>query len=235
MPEETTISVNFSRPIPLLPQSTAKLLPHGVLPLEITDDRHRQLVSDALDGQGQVAMAVFEGNSRSDDAVGDSPIKPAVCVGQIIDHHRFPDGRYAVALQGICRAIIRAEVPPDEERVYRQAMLEPIGLESPDEEALVAVRNQLGDMLSTTPMTDLRDAAAFAHHLRDEQVPTTALLDLLSFVLLTDPALRYRLLEQADARRRAALVVTELESVRVLLARASPQRATETPKGCCWN
>ncbi|MBX3358918.1 MAG: LON peptidase substrate-binding domain-containing protein [Phycisphaeraceae bacterium] len=235
MSEETTVSVNFSRPIPLLPQGTARLLPHGVLPVEVTEDRYRQLVSDALDGQGQIGMAVVDGDWPRSDPPDTAPFRPAVCVGQIIDHHRFPDGRYAVAMQGICRAVIKEEIPSEDGRPYRQAMLEPVGLETADEEVLTAVRHQLGDMLSTAPMTDLRDAAAFAHHLRDEQVPTTALLDLLSFVLLTEPGLRYRLLEQADARRRAALVLTELESVRLLLTRAGPQRLAELPKGCCWN
>ena len=47
MPEETTVSVNFGRPMPVFPLSSVVLLPHGVLPVNIFEDRYRQMVSDA--------------------------------------------------------------------------------------------------------------------------------------------------------------------------------------------
>src|SRR5580765_1551354 len=114
MSEETTISVNFGKPMPIFPLNSVVLLPHGVLPLHVFEDRYRQMVGDALDGSGQIAMAVFEGADWKQEYHCRPPVRPAVCVGQIIQHHKLPDGRYNIALQGICRARILQELPADD-------------------------------------------------------------------------------------------------------------------------
>lgn len=235
MSEETTISVNFSRPMPVLPLSSVVLLPHGVWPVSIVEDRYRQMVSDALDGSGQIAMAVFDGAGWQTDYEGRPPIRSAVCIGQIVQHHKFADGKYAIALQGICRASITHELPASDSPPYRQAMLEPVGLPTVDEEVLRPFRDQIGAILSEAPMTDLRDAAAVVQHLADDDVPTSAILELITLAFLPDPDFRYRFLAEGDAAKRARMVVRELEETRGLLRRASSQRLVEAPKGCSWN
>lgn len=250
MSEETTVSVNFGRPMPLFPLDQVVLLPHGVLPVNVGEEKYRQMVSDALDGAGQIAMAVLEGEGEvlgegegtshgethaSGPDAGPPPIRAAVCIGQIVHHHRYPDGRYVIALQGICRAQITHELPPSGSAGYRQAMLEPVGVAAVDEEALAPEREQVVALLSSPPLTDLRDAAAVVQHLADDEVPTSAILELITLAFLPDPDFRYRFLAEGDALRRARMVVRELETTRRLLMRATAQRAVEVPKGCSWN
>ncbi|HYE02836.1 MAG TPA: LON peptidase substrate-binding domain-containing protein [Phycisphaerales bacterium] len=237
MPEESTVRVNFGRPMPIFPLNAVVLLPHAVIPLHIFEPRYRQLVNDALDGTGQLAMAVFEGDRWKSEYHGRPPVRPAVCVAQIVQHHRFPDGRYNVALQGICRAHIVREVPASQTRLYREALLEPVGVQRFDEAVLRPQREALARLLSQPPLTDLRDAITVREHLVDPQFPTSVLLDLVSLSFVTDPGAQYRLLDQGDPRTRAAVLLDELGDVKRLLERAQPQREglEGAPKGVSWN
>ena len=235
MAEEATVRVNFGRPMPLFPLNSVVLLPHGVVPLHIFEPRYREMINDALDGTGQIAVGVFEGDRWKQEYHGRPPLRPAVCVAQIIQHPRFPDGRYNVALQGICRARIVHEMPPSEERLYREAMLEPVGLTESDESDLGPARETLAEMLGRSPLTDLRDAITVREHLADANIPTSVLLDLISLSFVTEPAARYNLLAQPEAEGRAATVLQELGRLERLLERAAAQRRVEAPKGCSWN
>ena len=60
MPDEVSIRVNFNKPIPLFPLDSVVLLPQQVMPLHIFEPRYRQMVDEALDSVGQIAMAVID-------------------------------------------------------------------------------------------------------------------------------------------------------------------------------
>lgn len=235
MSSEMTIRVNFGNPMPLFPLSAPSLMPQGVLPVNIFEPRYKQLITDALDGAGQIAMAVFEGGRWMHEYHGRPPLRPAVCIGQIMHHVKLPDERYAIMLQGICRARIVQEVPPDSEKLYRRAYLEPVGLDMGDETQLAPYRRRLTDALDRKPLSDLKNAGQFVEHLRNEDVPTMAIVELLGLTFLTDAETRYRLLETGDAKDRVQIVAGELRSLESLLKRAAPQRSVTTPKGCSWN
>lgn len=237
MSEETTIQVNFGRPMPIFPLNTVALLPHTVLPLNVFEERYRQMVADALDGAGQIAMAVFEGDRWMQEYHGRPPIRPAVCVGQIIQHHKFPDGRYLIALQGVCRARITYELPPSVDVLYRRAMLEPVGIGDTEEEEdrLTEHREHLSAMLATPPLTDLRDSPEILMALSEQEVPTAAILELLTLRYMPDQRFRYNMLQEGDPVARAKMVETEMGRLRHLLEAAAPQRAVDWPKGMSWN
>ena len=235
MATETTIRVNFGKPMPVFPLNNAVLMPHGILPLHIFEDRYKQMVADALDGSGQIAMAVFEGPRWKQEYHGRPPIRPAVCVGHIIQHFKLPNGNYNIALQGVCRAKILQELPAKEGRLYREALLEPVGVGNVDESTLAPFRQTLSDSLSHEPLSDLRGAAGFVEHLNSDDVPTSAILELLALAFLGDSEVRYELLASANPEARARIVSTQLADLERLLKRAAPQRQVETPKGCNWN
>ncbi len=245
MSEETTeIRVNFARPMALFPLASVTLMPHAVLPLHIFEPRYRQMVRDALDGPGQIAMAVFEGDRWQQEYHARPPIRPAVCVGQIVQHQQLDDGRYNIALHGVCRARILDELPPDGERLYRTAMLEPVGLDADEtEESLAPARQRLSGLLQAEPLSDLKDAETVVRHLGDEDLPTSAILELITCSLLRDAEMRYyhelhyRLLAEGDPVRRAAMIEAGLHDLGRLLKAARPQRRsdTDTPRGCSWN
>jgi hypothetical protein len=75
--------------------------------------------------------------------------------------------------------------------------------------------------------------------IQDEKVPTSALLELVSFTVLNDTVIskesRYRLLAEPDALERAKMIQEHLGSLQSLIAQACLKRPTDAPKGCSWN
>jgi len=72
-------------------------------------------------------------------------------------------------------------------------------------------------------------------YVRNEEIPTSALLEHVSFTMTAGGELGYRLLAEGDAGRRAKLVRNELEHIQVLIRKAQAQHPEEWPKGCSWN
>lgn len=235
MSEQTSIHVNFGKPMPLFPLDSATLLPQQVLPLHIFEPRYRQMIDHALDSSGQIAMAVFDGDSWEAEYHGRPPLKPAVCIGQIVQHEKLADGRYNLLLQGVCRARIVDEIPPDGERLYRVAVLEPVGLEEPDPSLLDGFRRRLEHGLTEGELREFAAAETVLEFVQNEEVPTEALMELVSFALIQQPELRYGLLAEGDTERRAAMIESELEHLRRLVRQARAQHPEAWPKGLSWN
>lgn len=233
--EENSIQVNFGRPMPLFPLDQVSLLPQQVLPLHIFEPRYRQMIENALDGSGQIAMAVFEGRQWQEEYHGRPAICPAVCIGQIVQHEKLTDGRFNLLLQGVCRARVIEELDPDGEKLYRSAMLEPVGIDQPEEDALAPVRSRLEHALAEGPLKQMTASEPILEYIRNPQIPTVALLELVSFTMLNDSRVRYALLEEGDAHTRADLIEDELDKLSRLVRLALRQHPEEWPKGCSWN
>lgn len=232
--ETETVRVNFGQPTPLFPLHTVTLFPHTVLPLHIFEPRYRQMVEHVLDRAGQIALAVIDADA-SPDGCGRPTLRPAVCIGQVIQHERLLDGRYNILLQGICRAQVLVEEPPDEDRLYRQALLQPIESNSTDAAALEDVRDRLRGLLTDAPLNRLSAAENVASCLSRPEAPTTAVLELVVVSIITNDDVRYRLLAEGDPLARAKIIDDELESLRALLNQAEKQLDPTSPKGVTWN
>ncbi|MBY0111961.1 MAG: LON peptidase substrate-binding domain-containing protein [Phycisphaerales bacterium] len=231
MTDETAIQVNFGRPMPIFPLDQVTLLPQQVLPLHIFEPRYRQMVTDALDGAGQIAMAVFEGRDWKQQYHGRPPIRPAVCIGHIAQHEKLADGRYNIILRGVCRARVIKEMAPRDARLYREAMLEPIGLEQEETPELRVFRTNLENDLDRGPLGRLSDSATLLEYVRDEEIPTAALLELIAFTLVKDREKRYRLLEEGDVDVRVGLVTQEIADIDRMIRLALPQTGADFPRG----
>lgn len=235
MAEENAIQVNFGKPMPLFPLDSAVLLPQQVLPLHIFEPRYVQMVQHALDGSGQIAMAVFRGADWKKSYHGRPQLRPAVCIGQIVQHEKLPENRFNILLQGVCRARIVEELEPSLERLYRAAYLEPLGSDEDDEQKLYGVRERFRELLSDEPLARLTMAAPLLKHIRDDEVPTAVIVELLSFAIPTSRETRYKLLAEGDIGERAGLVEHELLGLGRLISRAVAQRPEPWPKGMSWN
>lgn len=233
--DESSIQVNFARPIPLFPLDKTAVLPQQVMPLTVFEPRYVEMVEHVLDGPGQFAMAVFDGGRWKQEYHGRPPIRPAVCIVQILEHQRLPDNRFALIVQGVCRARVVREVPPGSGRLYREGILEPVGIDEGAETKLYGVRERLAELLSEDPLARLNHADKIVDRMRDEDIPTAVILELISFALPTRVEVRYRLLEEGDAGERADLIEHELLSLQHLIRQAVAQRPEQWPKGVAWN
>lgn len=242
MPE--TIALDFNRPMALFPLPGVVLLPHAVQALHIFEERYRQMIEHALasveDGNllsaDPIAMASFAvTNSGKMVGADEPPLRPAVCVGKIVQHQRLADGRHNVLLQGVCRARIRKLREPDAERLYRMALLEPLERVTEPPPNLPGVRSAIRSLLNGPRLGRLAAAPTVLEWIARKDVPTHALLELIGFTLIGDEGTRYRLLAEADARARAQLIQKELGHIDALVRKADQQAWKRWPKGMSWN
>jgi Lon protease-like protein len=230
-----SIRVNFGKEMPLFPLPAVVALPQQVVPLHIFEPRYRQLIDHALDGPGQIAMAVLDRRGSTSGPISQPRLRKAVCVCQIVQHEKLADGRYNVLLQGICRATIAKEVAPQPDVLYRSAILEPVGLDDHDSEDLATIRETVETTLRRPALTKLVGVRPVLDFFQDDRIPTTALLELVTFSMVHDAELRYQLLAEGDINQRSRILLSELGALAKLLSLADKQAKNDWPKGCSWN
>ncbi len=113
--EELTPGVLSAMPIFPLPDCV--LLPGGLLPLHVFEERYRELTRDCLAGPKLMAIARLRGGYET-DYHGRPAVYQHIGIGRVLDSEEQDDGRYLLVLGGIARADIVQELPP--RRSYRE-------------------------------------------------------------------------------------------------------------------
>lgn len=104
--------------IPLFPLAGAILLPRAQLPLHIFEPRYREMVRDALAGQGRIGM--IQPKPGPDGELAEPvALFHAGCLGEIVAAEELDDGRFNIVLHGSSRFRLIAE--RDLGTAYRQA------------------------------------------------------------------------------------------------------------------
>jgi uncharacterized protein len=232
-----SVRINFGRPVAIFPLDLV-LLPQQPLPLHIFEPRYRQMVDAELDAAGQIAIATLD-PSRPPDVRGRAAVRPIICIGQIVSHERLPDGRFNVVLHGLCRAKITEEIEPEPGELYRRVRAEPFGDEGAEvfsaTQTMERLRTWVDDALDSGPLARLRIAEQVLQYVRNEQIPTPVLLDVIGFTLVTGRETRYRMLAEGDAESRTRLLGSELVKLSETIRAAVGQHPEHWPKGMSWN
>ncbi len=242
MPQAKAIKVDFSKAMPVFPLASTVLLPHAVQGLHIFEPRYRQMVEacieqakgDSVLSAMPIAMATIDRTSPARS--GCKPIlKPAVCIGQIVQHERLADGHHTIVLHGVCRAHIVELQEPKGERLYRQAMVRPIEPLSRPMPRMPEARRVLKELLHRERVQRFCSVKAVSAWAEREELPTHAVVELVGSALIQEERLRYALLECADPWERARMVARTLVGLESVMAGAEAQRSAEWPKGLSWN
>ena len=101
--------------VPLFPLPGAILFPRSQIPLHIFEPRYREMVRDAMDGPGQIAM--IQPHRLDDD--NQAPLYEVGCVGELVGIEELEDGRFNIVLLGSHRFRLVREA--DSETPYRCA------------------------------------------------------------------------------------------------------------------
>ena len=103
--------VHMSRTIrvPLFPLPGAILFPRSQLPLHIFEPRYREMVRDAVDGVGRIAM--IQPHRLDDD--NKAPLFEVGCVGELVSLEELEDGRFNIVLLGSNRFRLVREIEAD--------------------------------------------------------------------------------------------------------------------------
>lgn len=94
--------------VPLFPLPGAILFPRSQLPLHIFEPRYREMVRDAIDGPGRIAM--IQPHRLDDD--NRAPLYAVGCVGDVVSLEELEDGRFNIVLLGTNRFRIVRELEP---------------------------------------------------------------------------------------------------------------------------
>ena len=210
------MKIDFNIPLPLFPLNDCVLLPHTISPLHIFEQRYRRMTCHALDSNGLIAMATFQGDDWREHYEGSPAIRPCVCVGYIIQHELLPDGRYNILLQGMRRAQVIQEVS---QTPYRRALLEPLETDRPMEIDLQACRDQIETLLADPLLKQWSQVQAVSNWISRE-IPTVALLDQMVLALCRSTDERYAMLAQPCPCQRAHWLEQHLKQTRKTMYRA---------------
>lgn len=216
------LDIDLTERVPLFPLPNVVLLPRAILPLHIFEPRYREMMSDALNGSGLIAMALlkpgWEKGYQSRPA-----LESAVCVGRILQHEQLADGRYNLLLQGICRAAIESV---DDALAYRRARVTRIADSDVMEIDLAEHRRKLKRLFEEGRVGE----STLTQHLMklfDSPVSTSDLVDVLSFSLITDVNAKQQLLSDGDVIRRVGQAVQWLSQLHPDIPRQAQRRTMD--------
>lgn len=188
--------------LPLFPLPRVVLFPGSVLPLHVFEPRYRELM-EACVAEGPMAMAVpllVPGWEQEYD--GRPPIHPIAGAGRIVEHRRYPDGRFDVLLAGLAR--VRLQELPAEGRSYRRAHATPLVDRTPHPERIAEQIPAVLSLASTVVALVRERYPEFSLGVDGHSHPSV-IADRIADRLVSSPEGRQRLLEALDVKVRLAL------------------------------
>ena len=192
--------------IPVFPLRAALLLPRGEMPLNIFEPRYLGMVEDAIKGHRIIGMIQPDPESEDDEE------RPALvrvgCAGRLTAIAETGDGRYLVTLTGVARFRVAEELTVT--TPYRQVKadfgefaLDLAPGEGEDEVDREALLKTLKDYLTANSLEADWDGI--------RRAPNEALVNALAMMSPFGPREKQALLEAADLKSRAEILVAVTE------------------------
>ena len=191
--------------IPVFPLDGALLLPGGVLPLQIFEPRYLNMIDDAMAGDRIIGMIQTTGEG---ERARPAPTLARVgCAGRITSYSETSDGKYLIALTGLCRFQVRQETFANTAYRQVQADFSPFETDLQDDGE--------GDEFERAPFLDLLRRYLDHRGLGVEwevvnAAPAPALINSLCMALPFSPLEKQALLEAADLEGRRGVLTTLL-------------------------
>ncbi len=211
MPKRYRAITDLPAEIPVFPLGGALLFPGASLPLNIFEPRYLAMVDDALAGSRLIGMIQLAGLAQTGAGDDARPLAEVGCAGRITHVQETDDGRYLIALSGVARFQVSAELSA--RRPYRSVRADwtryAHDLQAPA---------PLGDAARSALLTALRAyldrGGLSAEWSAIEEAPLETLIDSLSAGCpFTNPE-KQALLEAATLAQRCTLLITLLDMER---------------------
>jgi hypothetical protein len=195
----------FSGTIPLFPLSTVVFFPNTLLPLHVFEPRYKQMVHDVSRSERIIGMALLKPGWEA-NYYGNPEVFDVVGMGRIVSSETFKDGRINIVLYGLKRVKILEitnEIP------YRTARVE-------------IVENRLcsGEETYRSRIEELITRWNFglgekekAHRINiNTRLPLESLTDALATLIFPNVFDKQSLLEEPDVRKRAEVIIKDLQT-----------------------
>jgi Lon protease-like protein len=196
--------------VPVFPLSAALLLPNGRMPLNIFEPRYLQMIDEAIGGARLIGMIQpqLDGALRQD---GEPQLCQVGCLGRITSLSETGDGRYLIALQGVCRFRVATEL--EVKTPFRQCRITPFAAD--------LTEDQGGGDIDRAGLLRAFRAYLEAHELEADwesvsRADNAMLVNALSMMAPYGAAEKQALLEAEDLKARAEtlIAITEMALAR---------------------
>lgn len=196
--------------VSVFPLVAALLLPGGRMPLNIFEPRYLQMVDQALGGSRLIGMI----QPSLDGALlgnGEPELCQVGCVGRITSFSETGDGRYLIALQGICRFRVAEELTV--KTPFRQCRITPFAYDL-DEERGAGEVNRPALLKALRAYLEANGLDADWESI--SRAENGLLVNTLSMMAPYGPAEKQALLEATDLKTRAdtLIAITEMTLAR---------------------
>lgn len=193
--------------VPLFPLTGSLLLPGNWLPLNIFEERYRNMVEDAMAGERYIGMIQpFTPQADNSPSPDDPPHHPELyrigCAGSIEQCEPQPDGRFLILLKGVRRFTLREELPLH--RGYRRAAVD-YG-DYPGDEQELETELDAGRLLRAVQSFSKTQGFELDWSLLSS-LPGVTLLNGLAVALPFHPAEKQALLEAKGPQEREELLL----------------------------
>jgi uncharacterized protein len=191
--------------LPIFPLPGVLLLPRGQLPLNIFEPRYLEMTRDALAGDRLIGMV--QPSDPHQPLSGNPPVYPTGCAGRITSFSETEDGRFLIALTGLCRFRIKGELPL--EKGYRRIVPQ-------WDEFARDLRSERGPDFDRERLIRGLRAYFERHQIKAEwdavsSVSGERLVTSIAMVCPFEPSEKQALLEAPDLETRAQLLTTIVE------------------------
>lgn len=196
--------------IPVFPLRGAILLPRSELPLNVFEPRYLEMMDDAISGRrviGMIQPDSSQGHGESPEGKV-APLQRIGCAGRITTFQELPDGRLRIGLTGIARFSITREL--EQAKPYRVVVADYSAYAAdlaPDDSAEQVDREQLMRVLKAY----LAARQLEADWTMIQRAPLEPLVNGLSTMSPFGPSEKQALLEAADIKSRAEVLITLAE------------------------
>ncbi|MCH2114275.1 MAG: LON peptidase substrate-binding domain-containing protein [Pirellulales bacterium] len=193
----------------LFPVPNLVMYPHVMQPLNIFEPRYIEMLNEALDSDGLIAMCVLMPGWEK-DYENRPPVHSYACLSRVVTHQRQENGHYNILLLGMRR--VRIEMELDAARSFREArvaLLDDFCLTENDAER-VGLQTALTQRFQECLPEQKAIHPASAEMLSTE-IPLSVLTDLVSFALPLDLKTKCELLSENDVDRRAWILLDALD------------------------
>jgi ATP-dependent Lon protease len=205
--ENLGLPTEFDGIVRLFPLPNLVMFPHVIQALHIFEPRYCELLSEALESDRLITMAILETGWES-NFERLPRISKNVCIGRVISHTPVGDGRHNILLAGLQRARIIEEI--DEDLPFRKAhvqIIQDVPFEDPIAEE--AARVHLLNLFSPALPEELAQSDAFSD-LLSQQIPLGTLTDVIAYALSFPPAMKQFLLGEHRVVVRYETLVEQL-------------------------
>ena len=196
---------NFSGIVPVFPLSTVVFFPNTLLPLHIFEPRYRDMLSDSLNSEKIIAMALLK-PGWDENYYGSPDVFDVAGMGRIVSSETFSDGRSNIVLYGLKRIKILEFI---EDKPYRKAKIEILESINGNDES--NYRGKLKKIVSD--WNDMLGEKYKEHQLNvNLELPLSNLTDVMASLIFTNIFDKQNFLEETNVEKRAEMLLESLET-----------------------